>query len=195
MRPASLAKLLVSICLGVLGAASRSHPGECIGSAQTTVSNVGETVPCGVGESPASRGTGEYGEDGADDSASGYGYGGKRSDNELGSGGALGSYGNSVADAPVEPQSRPAGGPAEPLNACTECQTIYAQCGGGDFTESVCCEVGLSCVKKNVFYGQCLPPTRAKRNILNGWDGTVVACGSSDAFDQGDVSRARNPRD
>lgn len=205
MRRTHFAKMFMAICMGALGAASQSAPRKCLAGKPATVSSIGSDLPCALGARREAGAAGEYGGYGGSGPAGGYGDKSANPPNgspstpvvsgtDDGSGGSLGSYGRIEADAPVEPQSRPSGESPVPFDACADCQPIYSQCGGGDLTSSVCCEVGLSCVKKNAFYGQCLPPTRAKRNISHGWDGTVVACGSSDAFDQGDVTRERDPR-
>jgi hypothetical protein len=60
---------------------------------------------------------------------------------------------------------------------CTECAPIFGQCGDKGALVS-CCGEGLQCTKKNKFYGQCLRPERAARNVENfGWDGAVLTCG------------------
>jgi hypothetical protein len=57
------------------------------------------------------------------------------------------------------------------------CATSFDKCGGKGFNVSVpCCDPTESCVVKNPFYAQCITEERAKANVANGWDGTVVEC-------------------
>ena len=63
-------------------------------------------------------------------------------------------------------------------DGCTTCAPIFGQCADkGDIVS--CCGEGLQCTKKNGFYAQCLPASRAARNVENfEWDGAVLPCGT-----------------
>lgn len=55
------------------------------------------------------------------------------------------------------------------------CADIFEKCGGTNMTVSIpCCNPDTSCVVKNYFYAQCLTEERAAKNVMAGWDGTVL---------------------